>query len=115
MPAIKPASASAPPDHSPKLKKFYETADKPFMKAVFVFSILALFASGCSIEVSTEDLKKKPSKTTPHPLGIKYSGGANSVKGSNVDAEFSIGLKDRQLKGSTVDAQLTISANRPSL
>lgn len=45
---------------------------------------------------------------------MKYSGGANQTAGSTVDAEFSIGLKDRNLSGTTVDAELTISGSRPT-
>lgn len=85
------------------------------MKTLVLIAFLSFFAVGCSIEVSNTDLKKAPSISNPFPLGIKYSGGGNEASGTTVDADLSIGLKDRQIKGTTVDAQMSISTNRPSL
>lgn len=83
-------------------------------KIAFIF-LISLLAAGCSIEVNNKDLVVPISKSNPYPLGIKFSGGANEATGVTVDADFSIGPKDRQVSGATTDAQFSISTNRTSL
>ena len=85
------------------------------MKSVVFFALVASFLVGCSIEVSTNDLKKKkPPPSTPNTFHMKYSGGAhNTLNSTNVAAEVSIGMKTRKVTGAAVDAELTISSNRP--
>ena len=85
------------------------------MKSILLICILSLLATGCSIEVNNKDLTTPVSVSSPNPLGIKFSGGANEATGVTMDADFSIGPKDRQVSGSTLDAQFSISTNRPSL
>lgn len=76
--------------------------------------ILGVLASGCSLETKIEDLNqiKKPNASKSE-FGIKISGGAQQLSGNDVDADISIGLKNRIIKGSTVDVEATISAARP--
>lgn len=86
------------------------------MKIALLLVILSMATVGCSIDVENTDLIPNiVSTSNSNNLGVKFSGAGNEVTGSTVDAELSMGLKNREMTGATVDATVSISTNRPSL
>lgn len=78
---------------------------------------LTMFSLGCSKQIEDfVDVDKSPSdpkKVTSNPIGMKISGGGQMAAGAQVDARYSIGFKDREMKGTQVKAKFTLSGHRP--